>query len=759
MPKLQRAIRAARSFAILAAAMLARKPVRPRSLSQRLASVPLRGAPVSRPVAIRWNHHQIPWIEAEADRDAAVALGLVHAHLRLGQMEVLRRVAYGRTAEIIGPIAIEVDRALRTIGIARAVPGILTAMPAETRTWLDGFVDGINHYVAAAEDLPPDCALLGIGREAWTAADVMALGRAAVADVNWVLWLRLMRLRHEDAWPELWDRLMAHGTGSVASLAGRDPEALLAGAIGLASARSGSNAWAVAASASASGGALLASDPHLPITLPNIWLAAGYRCPGHHVVGLMLPGLPFVAIGRNPWIAWGGTSPHAAVSDLFDLSSVIALEPETREEVIRVRGGTPVRFLVRETRWGPLVSDAVPMAGGPFALRWVGHEPSDELSAMLGMNRARSFEDFAAAAELMAVPGQNFVVAEVSGGVAKQIAGKYPRRPLGRRATGLTAAPDSLVHWQGFATARDFPPERNPNRGFVVSANDRPVEVPVPVGFFFSPVDRAERIAHVLAGARPVTRDVMAALQRDVRVVGSLLLRDKLLGAARDLPAGTDRDLAAALAEVLPLIADWDGTYAAESRPALAFELLLAHLSEQRHNETERALYGAIWTARTLIARDLDIADPAALRAELAVAFRRAAQDLRRWRVWGDIHRLHLTHLLGALPVVGRRLVFADLPVSGTSDAVMKTAHPTVARPHRAFYGSVARFVTDLADPDASHAVLLGGQDGWFGSDTLLDQLSLWREGRMIRLPMTRTAVQAEFPHLQWLQPTGAERP
>ncbi|HEV7264235.1 MAG TPA: penicillin acylase family protein [Falsiroseomonas sp.] len=747
-------LRAARSFAILAGALLRQGRPRPRNLAQRLATIPLEDAPLERPVALRWNRHQVPWIEAETDHDAAVALGIVHAHLRLGQMEVLRHVALGRTAELVGPVAVDVDRALRSIGITRAVPGILAAMAPETRRWLDGFVAGLNHHARRLKELPPDCALLGgVGREPWTAEDVMAVGRAAVADVNWVLWLKLMRLRHESGWPDLWERLMTHGTGSVASLSGRDPEALFGSAIALAAARCGSNAWAVAGGASASGGAMLASDPHLPITLPNIWLAAGYRCPSYHVVGLMLPGLPFVAIGRNPWLAWGGTSPHAAVSDLFDLSATPAEITATREEVIRVRGGANVRATLRETRWGPLVSDALPMRGGPFALRWVGHDASDELGAMLAMNRARDFDAFAAAAEMMAVPGQNFVVAEAAGSVAKQIAGKYPRRPLLRRAAGLTEPPEAIAHWRGFATARDFPPERDPPRGFVVSANDRPAEMAVPVSFFFSPVDRAERLSQVLAEARPVTLDAMAALQRDVRVTGSLALRDRLLRIAGSLQAEADAALRRDLDAVLPLIGSWNGSYPPDSRAALAFELLLAHLSEQRHSEVERALYAAIWTARTLIAQDLDSAEPDALRRALALAFRKAARDLGRWRVWGDIHRLHIAHPLGTVPVFGRRLIFADLPVGGTSDAVMKTAHPAVPRRHRVFFGSIARFVTDLAEPDSSRMVLLGGQDGWLGSDTLLDQLPLWREGGMIRLPMTAAGIQADFPHLQVLQP------
>ncbi|MGJ3263864.1 MAG: penicillin acylase family protein [Salinarimonas sp.] len=755
MSKLAHSLRLARSFATLSRAVLARGPLRTRDREARLAMFPADGLPVAEPVEIRWNDHQVSWITARTDRDCAVALGAVHAHLRLTQLEVLRKVAYGRVAEMAGPAATDVDRALRTLGITQAVPGILAMQPPETTDWLDGFVDGLNHVVENAPEDPPDFAMLGLARERWTAHDVMAVGRAAVADVNWLIWLRLVPLRREPGWPDLWDKLLAHGTGTIANLAGFDLETMLAGALG--ASLKGSNAWAVHADHSATGAALLAGDPHLPISVPNIWMAAGYRSPSYHCVGFQLPGLPFTAFGRNPDLAWGGTAPHTASSDLYDLSD-LRYEPfDARSETLRVRGGRDETVEIRTSRYGPIISDAVPM-NATYALRWVGHEPSDELSSMLALNRARSFDQFREAADGMAVPGQNWIVAERSGGIAKQIAAKLPRRPNAPLAD-MISKPEAAAHWESFVTARDFPPERDPVRGFVVSANDRPEEGPAPLAYFYSPVDRVERIADVLAGARPVTPETMAALQRDVTVPGALVLRDRLLAllkAAGERTPGrggpSREDVLSARGEVVPLLVDWDGAYPEDSRGALAFELLVAHVSAHYHSQAERAFYGALFTARTLIARDLH--EP---RSELVVAVATAlvatAKELRRYRTWGDVHRLRLAHVLGGLPLVGRRLVFADMPVGGTSDAVMKTAHPAVPRPHRTFYGSIARFLCDLGEADSATGVLLGGQDGWLGSDTMLDQLPLWREGRTMALPMSEAGVARAFPHLTTVAP------
>src|SRR5918998_403437 len=110
--------------------------VRPRkriTATERLRSFPLRRAPVGAPVEIRWNEHLVPFIDAASDRDLAVALGLVHAHLRLAQLEALRRIAQGRLAEVLGAPALPFDRALRAIDIGRTVPAIVDRMPGETR--------------------------------------------------------------------------------------------------------------------------------------------------------------------------------------------------------------------------------------------------------------------------------------------------------------------------------------------------------------------------------------------------------------------------------------------------------------------------------------------------------------------------------------------------------------------------------------------------------------------------------------------------
>ncbi len=697
-----------------------------RDVAERLAALPRR-LPLGAPVAIHWDAHQIPFIEAAADADLAVALGAVHAHLRLAQMEMLRRLSQGRVAEAIGPLGIELDRALRLFGFARAVPEIIAGLAPATRTWAEGFVAGVNAVIATAPP-PPEFALLGIAPEAWTLSDLFTAARLAGADVNWMVWARLLRSRAAlpaEEWRRLWPRLL--GTAAPPVPAAAAEQAVTAFA------RTGSNAAAVAGWRSLSGAALLAADPHLSVGLPNIWLACAVRSPGFAVCGLMPAGFPIVAIGRNRDIAWAGTSLHAASSDLFDARGLPITE---REETIRVRGAAPRRIVLRDCPLGPIVSDGMLLRhDAPLALAWIGHRPSDEMGAMLGVMQARDGGEFRAALARFALPGQNMLHAGRDGRIGHVLAAHLPRRPAGP-PPDLIASPAAAAHWTAPVGTAELPHWPDPAAGFAASANDRPPAGDLPVGFFFSPADRVQRMRQLLGGTGTLGAGDLAELQRDVVAMGAPALRDALLARLGPQASGT----------AVAALRGWGGDYAPGAAGALAFEVLLADLARRLGRRGRRRGADAVWTARVLLAEDIAAMPDDALRPLLAAALRTAGRALRRHGTWGEAHRMRLRHHLGMLPLLARRFTYADWPSPGGNDTLNKTGHPAVRGRHAVSYGASARFIADLAMPDSSAVVLLGGQDGWPGSLTFADQTALWRDGGYVTLPLTPAAAQA-WPH------------
>ena len=744
----------AAALLLSACALLAPLP-KPKGVAARLEAFPTRGLSLEGRVTIRWNERQIPFIEAESDGDAAFALGLVHAHLRLGQMATARMLARGRLSEMIGPLGVDIDRGLRTLSYTRAAAEIERTMDEAALLWVRRFVDGLNHYQDSAAELPHDFRILGLEPEPWTVADILAIGRLGGTDVNWLVWADLLPLRARADWPELWARLVKDGSASFASFGGPARTAAIKEWLG-GLPKSGSNSVAVAGRRSATGGALIANDPHLGIFIPNVWLIAGLKSPSYHAVGLMAPGLPIFAIGRNPHIAWGGTNMRAASSDLFDVRDLPESEIAERRERIGVRWWFDAEAAVRETAWGPIVTDSPLLAKfdlPPLALKWTGHSASDEIGAMLAVSRAEGFAEFRAAFDRFAVPGQNMLYADRDGNIGQVMAVWLPARQ---------GAPDDIVldraahdaSWGAMRTGADLPWSLNPEPGFLVSANNRPSETDIPVGFFFSPDDRVKRMTRLVGGEAEVDVETLKALQQDVYMPSSAELRDLFL--ARLDGSGLAAAADARGAEAIGRLREWDGAYRRESLGAVAFEQFrhgfVRRFYVLRYGEDGGEAFAKIRRGTALLAQDIAAADEATVHAALVAGLRAAADGLDAFSGWGDMHRLRLAHPLSRAPLIGGRYRFVEEGVAGSSETVMKTAHNATAERHTVTYGSNARHISDLSDPDENYFVLLGGQDGWFNSSTMLDQWELWRRGKYVRMPLTPSEVRANFPHVLSLE-------
>lgn len=722
----------------------------PQALDRRLAAFPTKGLPLAKPVTIRWDEHQIPFIEAETDADLGFALGLVHAHLRLGQMELMRRLSQGRVAEMGGPLAIDVDRSIRIIDLGRAAPEMEKALPDETRAFLQRYVDGINHYLFAAKALPHEFAVLGFSRERWTVLDILRMERLGAIDVNWLIWGNLLAMRDRPGWAETWQRLLLNGSDGPVSMATGETAGLMR-EIFDGYGRTGSNSVVVAGARTATGAAMIASDPHLGINLPNVWLIGGISSPSYHAVGLMFPGLPFVAVGRNDQIAWGGTNMRAAASDLYDVSNLPLSEHASD---IKVRWWFGTKAKIRESALGPVVSDAPVLDGrgakGPYALKWVGHAPSDEITTMLKVNRARSFDEFRAAFKTFAVPAQNMMYADVAGNIGQIMAAHLPIRAPGPPPDLIRDPADPTAQWQRLADATQLPYAYNPSRGWLGSANNKPTETPFPVGYFFSPGDRIERMATLLGGDAKLDAAALEALQQDVYMISAVRLRDAIV-------AAMDRFHIADEGSVITRMRSWDGYYRKDSSGAVAFEVFFRYFKDAFYAdgldpETASNFISAA-NIKQMLTDDMQGADATRLVTALVGALKKSAPDAAKFATWGEMHRLGLSHVLANIPLIGARYRFGDYPVAGSTDTLMKTSSGASAEQHMTRYGSQARHVSDLSDLDRNWFLLLGGQDGWLNSTTFMDQVPDWLEGRYIQVPMRPETVRAQFSHAMTLSP------
>ena len=711
------------------------------TVRERIDAIPTEGAPVSKPISIRWNENLVPAIQADNERDLAVGLGITHAHLRLGQLEFLKYISQGRASELVGPIANEVDHTLRVLNLGKASRATYTAMPESTKQWMQGYADGINYVVSnVCEDKafwPEEFQILNIKPTHWTVIELLTLAKLNCADFTWGMWPKLLPLRSRKDWKSVWRHLMKFGGGppvpADSTLSEADALAWLSSTFGK---PGGSNAVAVSGRRTPEGMPIVSGDPHLPMVLPNFWIMGSLHCPTLNVVGFMLPGLPVVMAGRTEHMAWGATSMHAASSDLFDVTIHDESSFIKREELIKTRWGKDRTVILSDTSCGPLLTDApmfnkskVNPTGSKLAFRWVGHLVSDEITAMLNAARAVDFKEFQAAIKDFAVAGQNMVYGDTQGNIAQLMAARLPKRPK-ERPDDIVLPESDHIYWDELVDTMGLPMELNPERGYTASSNNRPEGgSDVLVSSFFSPNDRVERQHAILDAATTIDRQTLFGIMTDVKSDSAIALIKLILPLLDD-----------DLSPTVDVIRSWDGEYGEGSEGALAFELLINHFAIALHGIADMEVMTVSWDPRSLLEADLLHVPSDKLRAALRIAIAKTEPGLKKFGDWGSVHRLKINHPLAALPIIGRRWRFGGGPIAGANETLMKSAHGLASVEHYVGMSSTARYLFDLSDEDANFVAMLGGQDGCPGSEAFVDQVELWNRCRTIQLPLRQSS-------------------
>ncbi len=751
----------------------------------------------------------IPLIEASSERDAAMALGFVHAQDRLWQMEMSRRIGAGRLAEVVGEQGVGTDRFMRTLGLYRAAEAALPHLSEEAIAWLEAYAAGVNALIQdRSRPLPPEFLLLRHRPEPWVPADSLVLVKTMALSLieSWQRELTRATVLADlpaEAMADLWPQARADAvttisgydvalgrasTASVAELAavraiGDHAQELLA-ALPLDQAPGqGSNSWAVAGAHTASGAALLANDPHLNLGTPAPWYLASIRTPGGLVQGATLPSLPVVVIGRNEAIAWGFTNTGGDTDDLFIerldpvrpdhyLAPEGALPFVTREEVIRVRGGEPVTHVVRATRNGPVLSDILPRAaevagaGHLLAMRWTALEPEDRtIEAGMALARATGWDDFEAAMALFFAPTQNAIYADAEGGIGMALAGRLPVRRSGDGSLpqpGWTGRHD----WLGLLPPSANPRGRTPETGYLLNANNRLVGDAFPhlVTRDWSDDLRARRIDEVMGAAVAAGEildvEAMRRLQHDRR---STLARDFLPLLAKVEPADDEARA------ILDTMAAWDGESGPDRPEPLIFQAwyraFVRQVLEDELGERFAAFEGIrseamrhIVEAAPVWCDDTRVADVVQTCPEMAGrAFASAldglklseGSDWRAWR-WGEASRVHMAHRpLDAVAVLRR---FFSLNSAGGGDAgTVAVARYLPQSPYTTVMAASLRIVADLGEPSTLHAILPAGQSGHPLSPHFQDQTPAWRDGRLQRIAIADNARDTD--HILTLSP------
>ena len=726
--------------------------------------------------------HGIPHIFAASEADAYFALGYVHARDRLWQMEMMRRSAAGRLAEIVGERAKPGDRYMRTLGIYRAAVDSLALLEPGSRSLIEAYAAGVNAFLAShGGPLPPEFVFFRHRPEPWTAADSIAGVKMMAFEIAGNASEELLRLKLRDRLSEnqvaaLWPPYSGEGPRGVQPYA---PVRLADGLIDSlravmtepAPTGIGSNNWAVAGSRSESGKPLLANDPHLGLYVPAFWYLVHLNAANLTVAGATIPGIPAVIVGRNADLAWGVTNTGADVQDLFvervspeDSSRYMTADGSEafaiRQETIRIRGGGEETLTIRSTRHGPVISDAsARYAGGVgegevLALSWPALGADDtSLQAGLKLAHAGGIDQAIEALRDFHGPQQTFLLADAAGRIAMLAPGRVPVRASGdgwMPTPGWTGAGE----WTGWVPFESLPRQLDPWSGALYSANHKIVSDGY--GFFltreWTVPYRAKRIATMLDASRLHSLDSFAPMQQDVisgmaRDFMPILLRAPLMGQAASLRA---------------LLAAWDGRMDPDRAEPLIFHAWYRALTQRVYADELGPRFAEAWERRsqfmlTALNGDGRWCDDittsgnetcdqqvvAAFDSALAWLSERFGEDAGGWR-WGDAHPAHSRHrIFTSIPVIGW-LFDISLPIGGDPYTVMQ-ANTRIAdddQPFAAVHGAALRALFDLSDPDSSRVIISTGQSGNRLSPHYADLAERWAAGDYVPLPMSREGAE-----------------
>ncbi len=732
---------------------------------------------LSASVEVSFDSLAIPRITAASDEDAFAALGYLHARERLWAMEIMRRAAEGRLSEVLGGATIETDRYLRSLDIPRAADAALAMVTPETRRILDAYLRGINAWIAApGRPLPPEFRVLRFRPEPWTARQSFEIARLMAWDLQaGNTELRLARAQArigpervrelfppDDSGPTIIQQEIGNrGSGMVVprsplpipSAALRSSEipvipALAEELLDWAAMSRASNSWVIGGARTASGKPILANDPHLELRAPSLWYLAAIASPGFHVAGATIPGMPAVILGHNARVAWGWT--NASVDDVdyvierfgADTTQVLTSggwrAAEIVRDSIRVKGRAAVPFVMRRTSHGPIVAAAPEGAGDSgevrlLALRWNAHDPSDELGAVLALDRAGDWAAFLAAARQLKAPEQNWIYADVDGNIGYTMAGNVPVR---RSGNGLLPTPGwtDEGRWERYLDFDELPRVFNPSEGFIVTANNRIVGPEYP---HFITADwelpwRAERIREMILAGHALTTDSVRRMQMDTLDV---FARWAKMIAARAAASLNDTDVRRALVT-------WDGTMGADRKTPVIFYTwyrALQRLTFEDELAGTAAPGGVLQAAMRAGASPWfdDVRTPAREgMEEMSVRAMREALPLAGTKRWGDVHRTVSRHTLGSarpLDLVLRLNLGPDAR-GGSLYTVNVADFGAFAPPFTNTHAASFRQVVDMAAPDDAGFIISSGQSGNPLSRHYRDQKRAWYAGMLARI-------------------------
>ena len=814
-------LRAAGALVILVlVAVLVAYVLLSRSLPDYDKRLAVRG--LGAPMEIVRDTANVPHVFGRTDTDIFFGLGYAHAQDRLWQMMTMRRTVQGRLSEVFGRRTVKIDTTMRRFGLYRLARQSVAAQDAPTRAALKAYSDGVNARLTeinrdALGRGAPEQFIFNAPITPWQPADSIALIKLMALQLsghlaNEVLFARTSLelddpARLEDimplapgggvaALPE-YASLFPDGTFKHAS-AGEDTRDHPLSPFKPRAFAGASNAFAAAASRSATDGTLMANDPHLGFSAPGIWYLARLELETGGVIGGTIPGIPAILTGRNAKLGWGITSSYLDDQDVH----IEEVNPDdtdqyrtpdgwapfrTARSIVEIKDADPITLTLRWTENGPVLPGShydlaeVTPQGHVASVSWTALGGQDTtMSAAIGLMRAQTVEEGLEQSHDFIAPSQNLVLADQDT-IAMRLIGAMPRRSARHESEGRMPSRGWVTEnrWQGRLPEAANPEFTAPRGGILGNTNNKLVDRPFPmhISHYWGDTQRIYRWRKMMQDREGHTRASFIEAQLDtVSFTARSLL--PLIGAdlwftGEAAPEGTQERLRR---RALDLLANWNGEMNEHLPEPLIYVSWMRALMDRLIRDDLGPLsreFGhpdPVFIERVF--RDVDGASAwcdvqrSAATETCSDIARMALDDALLWITerygssleslrWGDVHQATHDHqTLGEVPLL-RYFVNIRQSTSGGDNTLMRgrTRGGDGQNPFHNVHGAGYRGVYDFADPDSSVFITSTGQSGHFLSRFYDNLAELWRRGEYIPMSLDPDIARAAAVGVTVLEP------
>lgn len=786
-------------------------------------------AGIKAPVKISRDKLGIPYIEAKSRDDLFIATGYATAQDRLWQMTMLKMAASGRLSEILGPKLLDVDIYIRSIGLARNAIKAYKALEPGEKHILEQYARGVNAYTSQNK-LPIEFVLADIKPEQWQAVDCMIVFSMANFQLSGNLkeelaFLKLAARTGPDKAALLFPiypdeplplkhvaklhSIQADQLDQIAEAAHqvmRNQKLLARSLDPLRELDSGiipaSNNWAVSKNLAKGKKSIIANDTHLLITVPSFWAIMHLKAPGYEAAGVMIPGVPIVALGFNGHIAWGATMMIADSQDIF-IEKIRNHNNKTEylykgkwravqsfEEKIRIKGQSKeYRFNIQHTVHGPLLNQAlernrISKAIQPaklkssygLALRWSLADGERGLRGLYQMGQARSIQNARDAFSKIDTMYLNIVYGDENH-IAWQTTGRIPIRKKGR---GLFPSPgwSGQYDWDGYLAFEKKPFSIDPEKGWLGTANHRtiPPDFKPSIGSSWVGPWRYNRIEEMLQKKKNIDSMYIHKMHADrnstfarrlIRFFKQPALAQRIQSAIHRIPDQSDKD-----------------------KTKLALEMLVQYNGNLLPNSNQAALLGAFYQSFTRntffdepeFARNKELffdSQPAysasmdhllidrrspyydnhttknfvETRADMIVqslldawnfCLKEQSTNPEEWE-WGKFHKYYWKHQLShSVPILGTFLDLGPDPAGGDTTTLNVAAYKW-GRNFTTTWIPAMRLVVDFSKADPAMLITHTGQSGNPASDHYQDMRPYFLKVKNHNLPFSAKNISNQY--------------